>query len=56
MDDIFLALVVSETTSKAKHVLSMEDEVREEMKNSMFHPDLWLKYHREVLKFLEQEA
>ena len=54
VDDIYLAFVVSELLTKAETVLKHENEVREEMKNSMVHPDLWLSYHRQVQKYLEQ--
>lgn len=55
VDDIYLAFVVAELLASAERVLKHEDEVREEMKDSMVHPDLWLSYHRQVQKYLEQD-
>jgi len=55
VDDIFLAFVVSELTSKATAVLKDKEGVRESMKNNIIHPDLWIKHNEVVLEYLEQK-
>lgn len=52
-DGVYLAFAVSELVSKAHNILKNEAEVREQMKNSMVHPDLWINYHKDILKYLD---
>jgi len=54
MDDVHLAFVVSQLLSQSDKVLKDKEAVRESMKNSMVHPDLWIAHNEELKKFLEQ--
>jgi hypothetical protein len=52
VDPIFHAFVVSELLAKADKVLADKDAVREDMKNSMIHPDLWIAFNEHVKEYL----
>lgn len=53
-NEVYLAFTVADLITKAEKVLENETEVREQMKNSMITPDLWINYNKELLKYFNQ--